>query len=83
MKEFHNEWMDGEPKATQEGSLIKVNLPVGKSIKLFTSLREISSSLLRELESIPKSKEGILVQRTLFLKGMERPERGWDGQTGR
>lgn len=61
VKEFHNKWMDGEPKATQEGNLVKANLLVVKSTGLFTSLRETNSGLLRELESIPKSKEGILV----------------------
>ena len=77
-----NGWT-GEPKATQEGSLIEANLPMGKSIGFLTSLRETNPSLLGELESILKSREGILIQRTLLLKGMERSGRGWDRQTRR
>ena len=55
-----NGWT-GEPKATQEGSLIEANLPVGKSTGFLTSLRETNPSLLGELESILKSREGILI----------------------
>ena len=57
-------------------AVIKANLPVGKSTRLLTSLRETNSGLLKKLESIPKSKEGILVQRTLLLKVIERSRRG-------
>ena len=79
IKEFHYEWMDREPKATQESSLIKAKFPMGKSTGLFTFLRETGFGSLGELKSIPKSEESILVQRTLLLESMERPDR----RTGR
>ena len=61
VKELYYEWMDGEPKATQEGSLTEADLPVGKGAGFLTFLREMNPGLLRKLKSIPKSKEGILV----------------------
>ena len=85
MKELHYKRMDMKPKATQEGNLIETNLPMGKSTGFLTFFRKMDPSLLGKLEPIPKSKEGILLQRTLFLKGMEglgrsrdrRKERRW------
>ena len=52
--------MDRKPKATHEGNLIETNLPMGKSIGFLTFSRKKDPSLLRELKSIPESKEGIL-----------------------
>ena len=60
MNELHYERMDRKPKATQEGNLIETNLPMGKSIGFLTFSRKKDPSLLRELKSIPESKEGIL-----------------------
>ena len=74
MKEFHFEWMDRKPKATKERSLVETNLTMGKSIRLLTLPREMNPGLLRKLESVPKSTEGIFLQRELFFKGME-----WSG----
>ena len=74
MKEFHFEWVDRKPKATQERSLVETNITIGKSIRLLTLPRETNLGLLRKSESVPKSTEGIFLQRALFFKGME-----WSG----
>ena len=55
MKELHYKRMDKKPKATQEGSLVETNLPVGKSTRLLTFFRKTDPSLLRKLEPIPES----------------------------
>ena len=60
MNELYYKQMDRKPKATQEGNLIETNLPMGKSIGFLTFSRNKHPSLLRELKSIPESKEGIL-----------------------
>jgi len=73
VEKLHYELIDGEPKATQEGRLIETNLPMGKSIGYLTSPRQTNPSLLEELKPILESKEGILLQRTLFLKGVKEP----------
>ena len=39
VEKLYYEWMDGKPKATQEGSFIKANLPMGKSTRFVTSPR--------------------------------------------
>ena len=71
MKELHYKRMDRKPKATQECSLVETNLPIGKNTRLLAFSRKINPSLLKKLEPIPESNEGILPQRALFLKGME------------
>ena len=73
MKKLHYEWMDGKPKATQEGSFVETNLSVGKSTGFLISLRKTNPSLLGELKPVLESKEGILPQGTLFLKSIEGP----------
>ena len=55
MKELHYKQMDRKPKATQEGSLVETNLPVGKSTRLLTFFRKMDLGLLGKLEPIPES----------------------------
>ena len=71
MKELHYKLMDKKPKAAQERSLVETNLTMGENIRLLAFLRKTNPGLLRKLEPIPESIEGILLQGALFLKGME------------
>ena len=61
VQEFHDEWMDGKPKAALESSLIKAYFSRQEIISFFPFLRKTDPDFLRELESISKSKEDVSI----------------------
>ena len=71
IKEFHNEWVDGEYEATQKRSVIEADFTMGKGKSLFAFLGKTSPRLEKKLEPIPKIVKNICLQGTLLLEGMK------------
>ena len=74
VEEFHDEWMDGEPKTTLESSLIEAHFSRREMVGFFPFSRKTNLDFLEELESIPKPKKGVSIKGAIFPKGMEGPD---------
>lgn len=71
MEKFHFERVDRESETTQEGYLIETHLTIGKGTRFLTRPREVNPSLLEELEPIPKSTKGFIIQGALLFEGVK------------
>ena len=61
VQEFHDEWMNEEPKTTLESSLVKAHFSRREMIGFFPFLRKTNPNFLRELEYVRKPKQGVSV----------------------
>ena len=61
VQEFHDEWMNRELKTTLESSLVEAHFSRREMIGFFPFSRKTNPNFLRELESVPKPKQGVSV----------------------
>ena len=61
VQEFHDEWVDGELKATLKNSLVEAYFPRWEMTCFFPFLRKTNPNFLRELELVPILKDGVSI----------------------
>ena len=61
VQKFHDEWMDEEPKATLESSLVEAHFSMREMTGFFSFSRKTNPGFLKELKSVSKPKEGVNV----------------------
>ena len=59
--EFHDEWVDEEPKTTLESSLVEAHFSRREMTGILPLSRKTNLDFLRELEFVPKLKKGVNV----------------------
>ena len=61
VQEFHDEWMDEEPKVTLKSNLVEAHFTRKKMTGFFPFSRKTNLDFLKELESISKPEKGVSI----------------------